>query len=117
MSDVFALVDAALKTLSPAVPYACGDFQSSGALPDLYLVYQLISGTDVQFGDNQPTELRARVQITILSRTGFASLPDIDIAMAGQGFHFAEARQLPFDPYTLHFCLAKDYFVLINKES
>jgi hypothetical protein len=111
MTNIFTATNDALATLS--VPYAMDVFLASdGSLPDTYLVYSLISGVPVQSADNVETMRGYRVQVSILSVNGLASLPDVDGAMLAAGFQKGPERALPPDTESRHFGLAKDYFFL-----
>jgi hypothetical protein len=111
MTSIFARVNDALETLSPAVPYALDRFlTANGAdLPDTYITFYMMSGEGVQHADNDETLRQYDVQITIFSRSGLAALPDVDTAMLSAGFIKGPERQLPTDEQTRHFGLAKDY--------
>jgi hypothetical protein len=106
MTTIFELVDDALTTLTP-VPYAMKPYL--GDLPDTFMDYQLISGDPEQHADNAEIERSYTVQVTIWSVNGLVSLPNIDAAMVAAGFQKGPERQLPTDPQTGHYGLAKDY--------
>jgi hypothetical protein len=109
MTTVFERVATALGTISPAVPFSLAPYKSATALPDQYLAYQLIAGTPEQTADDAETERSYLVQVSIFSRTGLVSLPDVDTAMTAAGFEKGSERQLPQDPQTGHYGLAKEY--------
>ncbi len=114
MTTVFEKVSDALDTLNPTIPYALGQYLTStgGDLPDVFIVYSEISGVPVQHADNVEKQRTFRIQLSLYSRTGLISLPDVDTAMIAQGFTRGPERQLPYDEGTRHFGLAKDYFYL-----
>lgn len=114
MTEIFATVEAALKTLSPSIPYAAGVYvpASGSALPDVFLTYTLISDEPLQHGDDAETENVARVQVTIWSRTGLNSVPAVEGAMLAAGFMRSRKRQLPTSEDTRHFGLAIEFTVL-----
>lgn len=112
MTTIFERVETALGTLLPAVPFALAPYKSTGALPDLYLVHQLIVGTPDQHADNLETERSYLVQVTIWNKAGLAVLPDVDTAMLAAGFKRADERQLTQDRETGHYGLAKDYLYI-----
>ena len=93
------------------VPMAADRFvpANGSELPDVYLVYRLISSPAQQHADNQETLRMYRVQISIYSRTGLDQLPDVDNAMKAAGFQPSSARGLPYNEPSRHFGLAKDY--------
>lgn len=110
MTTIFERVKSALATLSPAVPFALAPYK--GTLPDTYIVYQLINDTPEQEADNVETERSYTVQVTIWSKAGLVSLPDVDTVMTTAGFQKSSRRQLPQDMETTHYGLAKDYVYL-----
>jgi hypothetical protein len=114
MTTIFERVKTALDTLSPAIPYAMGQYiTSTGAdLPDTFIIYFEVSGDPAQHADNLETLRAYRVQISIYARAGLVSLPDVDTAMLAAGFTKGPERQLPYDKDTRHFGLAKDYHYL-----
>lgn len=111
MSTIFERVDDALASISPAVAYAMAPMK--GALPDQFVVYQLIQGSPEQHADDIETERSYSVQVTIWSRGGLVSVPAVDAAMIAAGFQKSNERQLPQDPQTGHYGLAKE-FVIFN---
>lgn len=113
MTTIFAIVEGALSTLSPAVPFAMDVFlTAAGELPDTYITYIDVSAVPAQHADNVETHRSFRIQLSIFSRSGLASLPNVDAAMLAAGFTLGPERQLPYDEGTHHFGLAKDYFYL-----
>lgn len=107
--SVFERAAAALSTLG--VPYANQIYRTAtGAdLPDVFITYNLISSVGVSHADDVEKLRRQRVQVSVWSRDGLTSLPDVDGAMTAAGFARAEKRQLPFDQESGHFGLALDY--------
>lgn len=114
MTTIFERTATALSSLSPVIPYALGQYlTANGAdLPATFIVYQEISGTPEQHADDVETHRTYRIQVSIFSRGGLVSLPDVDTAMLAAGFTKGPERQLPYDKETRHFGLAKDYFRL-----
>lgn len=112
MTTIFERVKTALDTLSPAVPYALDVYESSAALPDKFMVYSLITSNPEQHADDAETHRGYIVQISIFSRAGLVSLPNVDAAMLAAGFFKSNERQLPKDQTTGHYGLAKDYTYL-----
>lgn len=108
MTTIFELVDDALETLNPAVPYAADSLKSE-ILPDLYITYRLIVSVPEQSADDSETERSNLIQVSIFSRAGLVGLPDVDTAMIAAGFLKGPERQLIQDPQTGHYGLAKDY--------
>jgi hypothetical protein len=109
MTTVFERVSTALGTLSPAVDFAMSPFKKDGALPDQYVVYQLIDGSPEQSADDAETQRSYLVQVSIFSRGGLVSLPDVSTAMISAGFQKGHEHQLPQDSNTGHYGLAKDF--------
>lgn len=107
---IFERVDAALGTLSPAVPYALDPYK--GTLPDLFIVHQLLPSSAQQHADGAETERSYLVQVSIWKKGGLAALPDVDSAMIAAGFQKSDERQLPQDIETGHYGLAIDYLYL-----
>jgi len=114
MTTIFERTATALATLAPAIPYALAPYQTSNnaALPDVYIAYQLITSPPEQHADDAETLRRYLVQVSIWSRAGLVTLPDVDAVMLTAGFQKSDWRQLPRDPATGHFGLAKDYTYL-----
>jgi hypothetical protein len=113
MTSIFARVASALATISPSVPYAQAPYLSAdGSLPDTYLAFQLITSPPAQHADDAETQRAYLVQVSIYSRSGLESLPDVDGAMSAAGFQKGDFRNLPKDSESGHFGLAKDYHYL-----
>ena len=109
MTTIFERVATALGALSPAVPFALAPYRTTGTLPDVYLAYQLIAGAPEQTADDAETERSYLIQVSIFSRTDLVSLPNVDSVMKAAGFELGPERQLPQDPQTGHYGLAKEY--------
>lgn len=109
---IFELVDDALNTLSPAVPFALHPYQSLTAMPDTYITYQVPDSTAEQHADNVETERSYLVQIDVWDVNGLVGLPNVDAAMTAAGFLKGRRHQLPKDEQTGHFGLALDYVYL-----
>jgi len=109
MTTVFERVSTALTTLS--VPFGNQVYiPASGAdLPDVFLVYTLITSPTELHADNAEALRSNRVQVSIYSRSGLVSIPDVDGAMTAAGFMRAARYQLSYSRETKHFGLAADY--------
>lgn len=108
MSDIFSEVKTALTGLS--VPMWAGVYLgASGELPDVFLIYSLISDYPSQHADNAEVERTHRLQVSIYSRTGLENLPDVIGAMTAAGWMTSQRRQLPYQQGTGHHCLAIDF--------
>ena len=114
MTTIFQRVDAALSTISPAVPHSTAPYK--GSLPDAYITHQLINSPPEQHADNVETERSYTIQITMWDKANIPSESSVDTAMLAAGFMKGDVRQLPQDPQTHHFGLAIEYFYLETKE-
>lgn len=114
MTTIFERTETALGTLSPAVAFSLAPYESTAALPDQYVTHQLITGAPEEHADNVEVARSYLVQVTIWSRTGLVSIPNVDAAMLAAGFMKSNERQLPKDQQTGHYGLAKDYIYLEN---
>lgn len=112
MTTIFERVTTALSSISPAVPFALAPYKSTGTLPSLYIVYQLIDDSPVQAADDDETERAYVIQVSIFNTAGLVSLPDVIGAMKTAGFHVGSRRQIPQDQGTGHYGLAIDFSYL-----
>src|SRR5688572_17116493 len=103
MTAIFEITNAALATISPAVPFSIAPYK--GTLPDQFLVFQLITGSPEEHADNVETARSYLVQVTIWDKRGLSALPDVDAAMIAAGFKKSNERQLPQDPQSKHYGL------------
>lgn len=112
MTTIYELVASALDTLD--VPYANQVYipATGNQLPDIYLVYFLISSPTRQHADDQETLRTNRVQVSVFSRSGLTDLPDVDGAMSAAGFTRSAKYQLAYSRETRHYGLALDYVYL-----
>jgi len=106
---IFDRVVNALKTLN--VPYANQVYipATGNKLPDLFLVYFLISSAARQHADDRETLRATRVQVSVYSRAGLTDLPDVDSAMLAAGFARSAVFQMAYNRETRHFGIALDY--------
>ena len=111
--NIFARTEAALGTIDPTVPFALAPYK--GDLPDQFVVHQLIDSLAEEHADNEEASRSHLVQVTIWSRTGLVNIPDVDTAMKNAGYQKSDERQIPQDPQSGHYGLAKD-FVYLEKE-
>ena len=114
MTTIFERVTTALNSITPAIPFALGQYltANNADLPDTFLVYSEVSGVPEAHADNVETHRTYRIQVSIYARSGLVSLPLVDAAMLAQGFTKGPERQLPYNAETRHFGLARDYFYL-----
>jgi hypothetical protein len=112
MTTIFERAATALATLG--VPYANQVYiPATGTdLPNLFLVFFLVTAPTAQHADDAETLRTNRVQVTTYSRTGLVSLPDVTGAMEAAGFTPAAKYQLAYNLETRHFGLATDYIYL-----
>ena len=106
--------DRVKSALTPlGLPLAANRYMAAtnAALPDLYLVYQLIASPPEQHADNVETQRSYLVQVTAWSRAGLAGLPDISGAMVASGFMAGSMRELPYSETTRHYGLAMDFVI------
>jgi hypothetical protein len=109
---IWERVKTALTAL--AVPMAASEYivATGASLPDLYLVYFQVSGVGEQHADDVEISRSKRVQVSVYSRAGLISLPDVTGAMVAAGFTPGPDREIPYNPLTRHFGLAMDFFFL-----
>ena len=113
MTNIFTVTNDALAAISPAVPFAQSVYLGA-TLPDTYLVYTLIGSPPEAHFDNVETLRSYLIQVSIFSKSGLASLPDVDTAMLAAGFQKSKLRELPRSNDSAHFGLAKDYVILLS---
>ena len=110
--SIWSITKTALTGLG--VPISAGvHLEDSGdELPDLFLVYFLVSSPPEQSADDSETLRSYRMQVSVYSRSGLNSLPDIDTVMVAAGFSRGPQHELPFNQLTRHFGLALEYIYL-----
>lgn len=96
------------------LPMAANNYlaESGDALPDVFLVYFLVSSPPEQSADDAETLRSYRMQVSAYSRSGLAGLPNIDGAMVAAGFGRGPQHELPFNQLTGHYGLALEYVYL-----
>lgn len=112
MTTIFERVETALAGLSVPAKNQVFVSPSGQPLPDTYLVYFLVSAPPRQHADDAETLRTNRVQVSVYSRAGLNSLPDVDGAMVAAGFARASKVQLPYNRETRHYGLALDFTFL-----
>ena len=106
--SIWAQVKAALTPLN--VPMAAGVYlAAAGNLPDLFLVYNLVSSPPEQHANDRETLRSNRVQVSIYNRGGLESLPAVTSAMVAAGFTRGPLRELPYNQATRHFGIALEF--------
>lgn len=111
-TTIWERVKTALTALS--IPMAASEYkiQTGSILPDLYLVYFLVSSPPEQHADDIETLRSYRMQVSVYSRTGLTSLPDVTGAMVAAGFSRGPMTEIPFNQLTGHFGLALEFVYL-----
>lgn len=109
MPSIWSRTKTALTSLSQ--PMAANQYLvATGAdLPDLFMVYQLISSPPEQHADNVETMRSYRMQVSVYSRTGLDSLPAVATAMVAAGFTRSLITELPYNQLTRHYGLALEF--------
>ena len=91
--NIWERTQAALSILS--VPIAANQMiVASGNLPDLFLVYQLVTSVPEQAADNNETLRSWRMQVSTYRRVGLSNLPDVNSAMKAAGFSAGPVRAM-----------------------
>ncbi len=109
--NIFQKVEDVLSAITPAVPFAAGRYipSTGGQLPDVFITYFLVNDSPLMHADDTDVIREERVQLSIYSRTGLTSIPDVTTAMKGAGFSAGPIRQLPVDQQTGHYHLALEF--------
>lgn len=115
--SIWEITDDALSGLG--VPMAANVMISptGGSLPDLFLVYQLISSPPVLHAEDLEVMRFYRMQVTIYNRDGLADLPDVPDAMVSAGFSRSAIRELSYNVETRHYGLAMEFIYLSDSAS
>lgn len=86
---------------------------TAGSLPDTYLVYQVISSPPLLHADEVEKLRWYRMQVTLYSRTGLATVPGlVAAAMVAAGFSKSVFRELPYNQETRHYGYEMEYIWL-----
>lgn len=109
---IWTRVKTALSSLTVPVVQSQYVGATPNTLPDTFVVFFLVSGAEAQAADNTEIQRDRRVQVSIFSRAGLESLPDVDTLMTAAGFRCGPEQEIPYDATTRHYGLAKDYFYL-----
>ena len=109
MTTIFERAETALNTLTTITNAMDRMLMASGDLPDIFMTYSLVSSTPVLHFNNTESGRNYVVQVSIFSRAGLVSLPNVDAAMLAAGFRRADERTLPRDAQSGHYHLAKDF--------
>lgn len=108
--SIWTITHAALTGLSYPLAANTMILATGADYPDEYLVYQMISDPPGLHADDLEKLRSYRVQVSVYSRTGMASIPaQVETAMLAAGFTRLEGRELPYNTQTRHFGLAMDF--------
>lgn len=109
MTTIWELTEDALDGLGVSLAANVMQSQTGTALPDQFIVYQLISSPPAQAADDAETLRSYRMQVAVYNRAGLISLPDIEGAMVTAGFRKSMYRELPYNQLTRHYGLAMEF--------
>ena len=115
MTTIFERTVSALTPLGLPVAASVYVTATGTDLPDMFLVYSLISSPPTAHANDQETLRTNRVQVSAYSRAGLVSLPNIQAAMAAAGFMAGPLYQLPYNSQTGHYGLAQEFVYLEDK--
>jgi hypothetical protein len=113
---VWEIVDLALSGIG--VPYAANSMvlPTGTDLPDVFIVYQMISSPPVLHADNLETMRYYRIQVSVYSRNGLSNLPNVTARMVSTGFTRGPITELPYNGDTGHFGLAFEFVYTTDSE-
>lgn len=111
-ATVWERVKTALTALG--LPMAANEYiaATSAERPDLYLVYFLVTSPPEQFMDDRESLRSNRIQVSIYSRNGLISLPNVSGAMVAAGFAPGPKNEIPYNHATRHFGLSLEFVEL-----
>jgi len=112
MASIWELTEDALDGLGVDLAANVMIRATASALPDSYIVYQVISSPPLQHGDNVERLRWWRMQVTYYSRAGLIAMPAIEAAMVTAGFTKSMFRELPYNELTRHYGFAMDFIYL-----
>lgn len=110
--SIWELTEDALDGLGVALAANVMVEGTGTALPDQFIVYQLISSPPELHADDAETLRSYRMQVTVYNRAGLISLPDVEGAMVTAGFRKSMFRELPYNTLTRHYGLAMEFIYL-----
>lgn len=113
---VWELTDLALSGIG--VPYAANSMvlKTGDDLPDVFIVYQLISSPPIAHAENIEIMRYYRMQLSIFSRNGLANIPNVTARMVSAGFTRGPITELPYNGETGHFGLAFEFIYTSDSE-
>lgn len=112
MSSIWEITEDALDGLSVALAANVMIRETNEALPDNYIVYQVISSPPVQAANDVETLRYWRMQVTYYDRAGLINMPAIEAAMVTAGFSKSMFREIPYNQLTRHYGLAMEFIFL-----
>jgi hypothetical protein len=115
--SIWEITQEALEGLSVPVAANVMISDTGQALPDLFMVYQLIDSPAILHAEDLEFMRSYRMQVTIYSRNGLADLPDVAGVMVEAGFARSSMRELPYNTETRHFGLSMDFIYTTDSES
>lgn len=100
------------------VPYAANVYEvtTGQELPDLYLVYSVVSNYPEQAADDAETERTFRVQVSVYNRAGLTTLPDVSGQMVEAGFMKSRRTEIPYNRDTGHYGIAMEFTICFEEE-
>lgn len=110
MSTIWEMTKTALTGLG--LPLAASNYLAAtpaSDLPDRFITYRVIDMSPADHADDQEQLREELIQVSVYSRSGLASLPDVIGAMTSAGFKFSNARELDYDAESRHFGIAYDF--------
>ena len=114
MTTIFEKVEAALNTLSPAIPWAYKQYQTASgqSLPDTYLVYSLVSSPPTEHADDVESLREYTVQVSTYKVGSMVGRPDVVAVMVSSGFMAGSLRETSNYPDSTHFGLSQEFTYL-----
>lgn len=117
MATIWDVTQEALSGLGVPVVANALIVASGASLPDVFVVYSLVSSPPIKWADDFETMRFYRMQVSIYSRNGLTDLPDVSDAMVAAGFARGPMRELPYNQETRHFGLALEFIFTTDSES
>lgn len=115
MTTIWERVEDALDGLGVDLAANAMVMPTGTALPDEFIVYQVISSPPEQHADELETLRSYRVQVSYYNRAGLIGMPAIKAAMVTAGFTKSVYRELPYNQLTRHYGLAMEFLYLVEE--
>lgn len=118
METIWERTKDALDTLTGSIPFSEGKLQiaTGEKLPDVFITYKLVDAPPEQYADDEEKMRTWKMQVSIFSRNGLISLPNVDGAMTAAGFTKGNITELPYNTETGHYGLATEYLYFESEE-